>query len=82
MAKKSSTGDELFSKLEDWRKKNLDPDPFDDPSKEFVEYAEYREFYLTRLRQAAKGKASRKRGAATSSSEANRNSADQRTYVL
>jgi len=31
MAKKLSTGDELFGKLEDWRKKNLDPDPFDDP---------------------------------------------------
>ena len=31
MAKKSSTGEELSAKLEDWRKKNLDPDPFDDP---------------------------------------------------
>ena len=31
MAKKSSTGDKLFGILEDWRKKNLDPDPFDDP---------------------------------------------------
>ena len=31
MAKKSSTGDKLFGILEDWRKKNLDTDPFDDP---------------------------------------------------
>ena len=31
MAKKSSKGEELFAILKDWRKKNLDPDPFDDP---------------------------------------------------